>query len=101
MKLGIVITGHEGAEPAVKMLREAAARDHELRCFLTDSGVRAMTEPAMREMVSNEQVTLAVCEHSMDSFEQPVPEDIVGPVVVGGQYQDAELAHWCDRVVVF
>jgi len=101
MKLGVVITGEEGTAPAVELLQKAAGRQHELRCFLTDSGVRAMTEPVVREMVTNEQVTLAVCEHSMENFGQSVPEDIVGPVIVGGQYQDAELVHWCDRVAVF
>lgn len=100
MKLGVVITGKELAGPAIDLL-EAAAHGNQLRCFLTDSGVTALGREDMRELIAGGAVIVAACELSMEKFHQPVPEAISDALIVGGQYQDAELVHWCDRVVVF
>lgn len=100
MKLGVVITEKEMAGPAIGLL-ESALQGNELRCFLTDSGVKALSEERMRRLIVRGAVDLAVCELSMERFHQQVPEEIAGAVIVGGQYQNAELVHWCDRVLVF
>lgn len=101
MKLGVVITAGEMAGAAADLMQAAADQDHELRCFLTDSGIRALDEGGIQVLVGDNRLALAVCEHSMERLQQPLPSAIADAVVVGGQYQDAELAHWCDRVVVF
>lgn len=100
MKLGVVITEKELAGPAIDLLKAAAA-NNELRCFLTDSGVNALAEQGMRSLIASGALNMAVCELSMERFHQEAPADIAEAVLVGGQYQDAELVHWCDRVVVF
>ncbi len=99
MKLGVVITGEEMAGPAADLLQAAADRNHELRCFLTDTGIRALDQSGIQELVGSDRLTLAVCEFSMERFEQTVPSAVADAVIVGGQYQDAELAHRCHRVV--
>lgn len=101
MKLGVVITGEQLTGAATKLIRAATDRNHELRCFLTDSGVRALAEKSIQSSVKTGQLKLAVCELSMERFGQTVPDAIADAVVIGGQYQDAEIAHWCDRVIVF
>ena len=100
MNLGVVITGKELAGPAIDLL-ESSANGNQLRCFLTDSGVNALGEERMRHLIAAGAVTMAVCELSMEKFHQQVPDEIAQAVIVGGQYQDAELVHWCDRAVVF
>ncbi len=101
MKLGIVITDEAMAVQATDLLQAAADRNHELRCFLTDTGIRALNQKGMQSLAESDQLKLAICEFSMERFEQAVPLSVADAVVVGGQYQDAELVHWCDRVVVF
>ena len=46
---------------------------------------------------------VSVCEHSVESlaagrFDR---QALAGPIVFGGQYQNAQLANACDRVLVF
>jgi len=101
MKLGVVITDDAHGEVAIDLLQAAAEQNHELRCFLTDTGVHAVAEAGMQKLLKGDRLQLSVCEHSMERFAQEVPEEVSERVVVGGQYQDAELAHWCDRVVVY
>lgn len=101
MKLGVVITDQALTGAAGELLREAAERGHDLRCFLTDSGVRALDDAGVRSLLKGGSLHLAVCELSLERFRQHVPQAVGDAVIVGGQYQDAELAHWSDRVVVF
>ena len=101
MKLGVVITGEEMAGPAGDLLQAAADRNHELRCFLTDTGIRAIDHNGVQALVGSNRLQLAVCENSMERFGQTVPPAVADAVVVGGQYQDAELVRRCDRVLVF
>lgn len=101
MKLGIVITETKLAASALGLMQAAAGRGMELRCFLSDSGVEALSDPAVQALVASGQVTLAVCEHSMERYATELPGRIADQVIVGGQYQDAELVRWCDRVAVF
>jgi len=101
VKLGIVITENRLTAPALALMGMAADRGIELRCFLSDSGVEAMHDPHLQKLVAERCTTLAVCEHSMERYGIHVPKPIDTQVVVGGQYQDAELVRWSDRVAVF
>jgi hypothetical protein len=97
VQLGIVAT-HESAGPDVAGLAAAAARrGWTCRCFLTDTGVLAARLPALIELARSGAIRLDVCELSWERHAH-------GPVPEGGrqasQYNNAELAHLCDRVVV-
>ncbi len=47
--------------------------------------------------------SVAVCEHSIEIHARHslVGIEFADVVVVGGQYQDAELVRRCDRILVF
>ena len=97
MQLGIVAS-HESAGPHLEGLAAAAAaRGWACRCFLTDSGVKLAGSARLRELVRSGAVRLDVCEHSWSHFGGgPAPEG----ANMGTQFQNAELARECDRLLV-
>ena len=97
IRLGIVAT-HDGADRQIEGLAQAAAhRGWPCRCFLTGSGVRLLRSAKLLEMARGGAIRLDVCEHSWGQFgDGPLP----GGAIAASQYQNAELAHLCDRVVV-
>ena len=102
MKLGVVITNKKYGEIALELLKSASERGWQLRCFLSDSGVQLFDQPTIAEYLSRGH-WMAMCELSLDRYgiahnqvSEKVPE-----LIIGGQYQDAELVKNSDRILVF
>ncbi|MBF0470269.1 MAG: DsrE family protein [Gammaproteobacteria bacterium] len=102
MRLGIVVTDERQANSAFEFLKSALALDWTVRCFLTDDGVNLIKNAEFITVARDDRVHLSACEHSIarccDDFDLTGVEDAV---IVGGQYQDAELVRNSDRVLVF
>lgn len=102
MKLGVVITNKKYGELALTLLKSASDRGWQLRCFLTDSGVQLFDQPAISEYINNGH-WMAMCEMSLDRYH--IAHDQVASkvpdLIIGGQYQDAELVKNSDHVLVF
>lgn len=97
MQLGIVATRLQ-AEPHVLGLAAAAcARGWACRCFLTDRGVLLLNSPQFLALARAGHVRVDVCEHSWEQYGTAAPP---AGIAMGSQYQNAELAHQCDRVIV-
>ena len=103
MQLGVVVIDDRCATHAVGLLNAARQRDWETRCFLTDRGVFLLNDPAFRQMLDRGQGHVSICEHSVERYaDQGVSlSGLEEKIIVGGQYQNAELVHNCDRVLVF
>ncbi|HEY9148873.1 MAG TPA: hypothetical protein VIQ22_07660 [Gammaproteobacteria bacterium] len=102
MRFGIVVTDQGQAATAACLMKEALARDWSVRCFLTDNGVNMLKDDSFIEMSRNPSVHLSVCELSVERYCHDMPLDEMSDVViVGGQYQDAELVRNSDQVLVF
>jgi sulfur relay (sulfurtransferase) complex TusBCD TusD component (DsrE family) len=102
MKLGVVITDIRQSQLALETMQEALQRAWDVRCFLTEDGVNMVKNDAFIEMAGNAQTHFSMCEHSAERYCNDIDLDALGDVViVGGQYQNAELVHNCDRVLVF
>ncbi len=102
MQLGVVVTDERHATEAGALLQSARQRGWSTRCFLTDRGILALADPAFRGRAIADSGDVAVCELSVERFGATLqPEALAEPVVIGGQYQNAELVHTSDRVVVF
>lgn len=102
MRFGIVVTDINQAGQAAALMKEALGRDWNVRCFLTEDGVNMLKDEAFIEAARNERAHLSVCEHSVERYCRDLNlaalQDVV---IVGGQYQDAELVRNSDRVLVF
>lgn len=99
MLLGLVAASDVGEKHLVGLARAAAARCWQCRCFLTDRGVRLLNSGALLELAGSGAIQLTVCEHSWEIFGGGSAASAPG-VSMGSQYQNAELAHLCDRVIV-
>ncbi len=102
MRLGLVITDHRYAVAARGLLQAAFLRNWECRCFLTDRGVLLLAEPEFMDSPCVVACTVAVCELSIERYEDYGlhVNQVDGRVIVGGQYQNAELVKNSDRVFV-
>lgn len=99
MLLGLVAASDVGEKHLVGLATAAVARGWQCRCFLTDRGVRMLNSKALLELAGSGAIQLTVCEHSWETFGAGVTPSAPG-VAMGSQYQNAELAHLCDRVIV-
>lgn len=102
MRLGLVITDERCGRHALALLAAAVARGWSVRCFLTDRGVLMLGDPGLTRYLGDERVAVALCELSVERYPQAMAamQRAADQVVVGGQYQDAELVRHSDRVVV-
>lgn len=98
MLLGLVAASDANEKHFVGLASAASARGWECRCFLTDKGVRLARSAALLALAASGAIQLTVCEHSWELFGGG---SVATGVQLGSQYQNAELAHVCDRVVVF
>lgn len=102
MRFGLVITDDRHGGAAIALLTAAQARGWECRCFLNDRGALLLADADFTGSPAFAAAQIAVCELSIERYEQEGlrVEDAGSQVIVGGQYQDAELVKNSDRVLV-
>jgi hypothetical protein len=97
VQLGVVATHRAAGPQLIGIVSAAARRGWTCRCFLTDEGVLLLRMPEVVELARGGTMRLDVCHLSWERFGAgDVPEG----ARAGSQYNNAELAHACDRVVV-
>lgn len=103
MRLGLVITDETYTAPVTDLAERALARGWEVRCFLTDTGVRALADKRFSALLATGGPKTAVCETSIERHGTGGPEleALESMVIVGGQYQNAELVRESDAVLAF
>lgn len=96
MNLGLVAT-HDGAGQHLLGLAVAAvARGWSVRCFLTHTGVRLLDSDALMAMMRSGSLRIDACEHAWQLFGSGAPP---ADLKLRSQFQNAELAKQCDRVI--
>jgi hypothetical protein len=103
MQLGIVVIDDRNAAHAKGLLKAAQERGWETRCFLTDRGVFLLQDPEFRQMLDESKSHFSMCELSIERYagDGVSVAGLEDKIVVGGQYQNAELVHNCDQVLTF
>jgi hypothetical protein len=103
MKLGFCVIDNRYGDAIKGLLRSARLRGWETRCFLTDRGVFLLQDPEFLALVEDAGTHFSVCELSIERYaERGVSgEGLDDRLIIGGQYQNAELVHQCNRVLVF
>lgn len=102
MRFGLVVTDDRYGDKAVDLLAQAQKRGWPCRCFLTDRGALLLGSPAFTGSAAVAATQMAVCELSIERYEEQGlrAADVAPEVVIGGQYQDAELVRNSDAVLV-
>ncbi len=103
MRLGIVVTDIAYLTAVTRLIDAIRARDWQAECFLTDTGVMLLADTGFVTRAKAVRNSVAVCEHSAERYAGDVFDvtALADDIVVGGQYQDAEMVHRCDKVLVF
>lgn len=102
MRLGIVVTDQRQSQLAVRVLQAALERAWSVRCFLTENGVGLIKDSGFIDMARSGKVNLSICELSVERYCADVAlAELDDVLIVGGQYQDAELVRNSDKVLVF
>jgi peroxiredoxin family protein len=97
MQLGIVATRDQFGARLVGLASAAAARGWSCRCFLTDRGVMHIHSAPFLALARSGKIRVDVCEYSWERYGDGSHPD---GVTMSSQYQNAELAHQCDKVIV-
>lgn len=103
MELGIVVTDERYLPQVASIFDAALKRGWTPLCFLTDTGVKLLRDQGFVDLARQHPNRITLCEHSVERLgaEGPDVQAVSDFVIVGGQYQDAELVRTCDRVLVF
>lgn len=103
MRFGLVVTTEEFGHHVSGLLEAAIDRGWTCRCFLTDRGVRLLKYQPFKDLACAKQLKVNVCEHSWEMFGWETLQQDSGTeqIQMGSQYQNAELVHECDKVLVF
>ncbi|MBZ0070235.1 MAG: hypothetical protein K8I04_00670 [Gammaproteobacteria bacterium] len=102
MRFGLVVTDDRHGAAAVALLAAAQTRGWTCRCFLNDRGALLLADPAFTGAPAVAATQVAVCELSVERYadEGLRVDDSHSQIVIGGQYQDAELVRNSDHVLV-
>ncbi|BAZ92413.1 hypothetical protein TspCOW1_27150 [Thiohalobacter sp. COW1] len=102
MRFGLVVTDERYRDQAVSILATAQGRGWECRCFLNDRGALLLMDNGFTQSDAFRATQVAVCELSVERYENEglKVSSIDEHVVIGGQYQDAELVQNSDCVLV-
>lgn len=99
MKLGILVNTDRHAEDVVGLTKSAITKGHEVIIFMMDTGVKLLSNPAITGLCSNPGVQMSFCDHSTGKVgvsKEGVPDKIV----CGSQFDNANMNHDADRVIV-
>ena len=102
MRLGLVVTDDRCGQYAFGLLDAAVVKGWSVRCFFSDRGVLVLGDQRLFQYMDNAQVMVSLCELSVERYPQvEVALRLLGDkVLIGGQYQDAELVRHSDRIIV-
>ena len=96
-KLGIFINTDKHLEHILGICSAARAMDIAVSIFIMDDGVFLTKNSKFLELVKK-GVQISLCDHA---YREKGLEGKVEGVLHGSQYENATIAHECDRFLVF
>lgn len=99
MKIGILVNTDNHKDHLIGITRAALERGHEVIIFIMDSGTRLLEDIDVTSLSSLQGVSMSFCDHNATGFnidKSKIPES----VVCGSQYNNAQMQHNADRVIV-
>ncbi len=99
MKLGILVTTDKHLNDIVGLTSSAVAKGHEVTIFNMDVGTKLLGKSEFQSLCGKEGVKLSFCDHSAKNSEITT-EGISDEIVCGSQFDNANMNHDCDKVIV-
>jgi predicted peroxiredoxin len=99
MKLGILVTTDKNLDAITGITKSALSKGHTVLIFNMDEGTKLLTNPAFSALSKMQGVTMSFCDHSAKHANVPT-EGIPGEIACGSQFDNANMNHEADRVIV-
>ena len=99
MKLGILVNTDKHLNDIVGITKSALSKGHEVTIFNMDVGTKLLGNSSLHELCKTEGVTMSFCDHSAKR-EEIVSDGIPSEVVCGSQFDNANMNHETDKMIV-
>jgi len=99
MKLGILVNTDKHLADIVGITKSAVAKGHEITVFNMDEGTKLLGDPSFHALCSMQGVSVSFCDHSAKGLNVST-EGIPSEIVCGSQFDNANMNHDCDKVIV-
>ncbi len=99
MKLGILVNTVNHLDDLVGLTNSALAKGHTVTIFNMDDGTKLLGESSLQALCGKEGVTISFCDHSAKNAEIST-EGIPADIACGSQFDNANMNHDCDKVIV-
>ncbi len=99
MKLGILVNTDQHAEDILGITKAALSKGHEVSIFMMDTGVKLIGNPSITGLCNESGVSMSFCDHSAGKVGVS-KEGVPDKVVCGSQFDNANMSHQTDKVIV-
>ena len=99
MKLGILVNTDKHLDDIMGITKSALTKGHEVTIFNMDAGTKLLGDSSFHELCKTEGVTMSFCDHSAKR-EEISSEGIPGEIVCGSQFDNANMNHDSDKMIV-
>lgn len=99
MKLGILVNSDNNIDAVTGITRAAVARGHEVTLFTMDEGVLLFREESFSELCGLDGVRMSFCDHSSKQLKVGV-DSMTDEIICGSQFDNANMLHDADKVIV-
>lgn len=99
MKLGILVNTDKHLKEITGITRAATAKGHEVILFAMDDGTRLLGEADYVSLAELADVKSSYCDHSAQALEIKT-DSLIDAIERSSQYNNAEMDHNADKVIV-
>ncbi len=99
MKLGVIITTDKNLDQILGITRAALSKGHEVNIFSMDLGVKLLEDSSFKALCKESGVTMSYCDYSTKTVEVST-EGIPSEISCGSQFDNANMNHDSDRVII-
>jgi len=99
MKLGILITTDKQLDAVLGITNAALSKGHTVTLFNMDEGTKLLGTPSFAALCKTQGVTVSFCDHSAKHI-NIATEGLPSEMVCGSQFDNANMNHDSDKVIV-
>lgn len=99
MKLGILVNTDKHLDAIAGITKSALSKGHTVSIFNMDEGTKLLSNPSFTALCKTQGVTMSFCDHSAKHINVST-EGLPGEIACGSQFDNANMNHDADRVIV-
>jgi predicted peroxiredoxin len=99
MKLGILVNTDKHLDDILGITKASLSKGHEVTIFHMDEGTKLLGDPSFADLCKTEGVTMSFCDHSAKGLNVST-EGIPADISCGSQFDNANMNHDCDKVII-